>query len=46
MLPSQRSVQLNGLPADGSTIYVRLFTKYNPDSGILAWRDYTFTSAP
>ena len=43
--PSQLSVQVTGLPADGSAIYVRLFTKYQPESGVLSWRDYIFTSA-
>lgn len=42
--PTQLSAELDNLPADGSAIYVRLFTKYNPDSGLYTWRDYTFTS--
>jgi hypothetical protein len=46
MDPGTTSTQIGNLPRDGSTIYVRLFTKYNPDSGVLAWRDYTYTSAP
>ena len=44
--PDTTSWQAGNMPRDGSTIYVRLFTKYNPESGVLAWRDYTFTSAP
>ncbi|HUQ43748.1 MAG TPA: hypothetical protein VM451_04960 [Candidatus Limnocylindria bacterium] len=44
--PSQTSATITGLPANGSTIYVRLFTKYQPESGVLAWRDYTYTSSP
>ena len=43
--PGTTSAQLGNLPMDGSTIYVRLFTKYNPDTGLYTWRDYTFTSA-
>ena len=46
-LPStQHSLTINGLPADGSTIYVRLLTKFDPDSGTLSWRDYSFRSNP
>jgi cell division septation protein DedD len=44
--PDTTSWQAGNMPMDGSTIYVRLFTKYDPESGVLAWRDYTFTSAP
>jgi hypothetical protein len=44
--PNQLSAKMTNLPADGSTIYVRLFTKYNPESGLFTWRDYSFTSAP
>jgi hypothetical protein len=43
--PTETSAELGNLPRDGSTIYVRLFTKYNPDTGVYAWRDYSFTSA-
>jgi hypothetical protein len=42
----QSSFTFNALPADGSIVYIRLFTKWNPDNGEYAWRDYTFTSQP
>jgi actin-like ATPase involved in cell morphogenesis len=45
MPPSQTAVTFNGLPTDGRTLYVRLFTKINPDSGPLLWRDYVYTAA-
>jgi len=44
--PDTTSWQAGNMPRDGSKIYVRLFTKYEPESGLLAWRDYTFTSQP
>lgn len=45
MPPSQTSVTMSGLPSNGTTVYVRLFTKIEPDSGPLLWRDYTYSAA-
>ena len=37
------SLTVNGLPTNGETIYVRLYTNFN---GTLEYADYTFTAAP
>lgn len=39
------SYTVDNIPADGRKIYVRLFTKFDPESGPYRWRDYIYTAA-
>lgn len=41
---AENSVWVRGLPSDGSTLYVRLYTKPNPSSDWI-YRDYTYRAS-